>query len=90
LKQIISRQKEAFGKLKEEIGITIEELLEQAKTCYDYEVNLIKTSCKQYISIDDYFRKESCAMKLSDTRIPIFFLSALDDPIVPYYFILTT
>jgi len=88
LRHLINHNKDALRPLEKKMGITIEELKKKAKTCRDYESYIMKYVF-DYGTPDNYYRKASCVLRLIDTTIPMFFLSTLDDPIVPYFLILT-
>jgi predicted alpha/beta-fold hydrolase len=88
LKHLLNYNKDALRSLESKMGITIEELMKKAKTCRDYESYIMKYIF-DYGTPDNYCRKASCVLRLADTTIPMFFLSALDDPIAPYINITT-
>lgn len=37
---------------------------------------------ENFPSVEHYYREASCTHRLKDVKIPLFFLSALDDPIM--------
>lgn len=72
---------EELRKIETKLGFTIEELLKRIKVVSDYD-RYITAPSFGFKTTNDYYRKASCVLKLTEVEIPMFFLEALDDPIV--------
>ena len=76
---------ESLRPLEKKIGMTLEELIKHSTTCHEFD-RYITSNVFGHGTPDNYYRKASSVLRISDVRTPLFFLSALDDPIAPYIY----
>lgn len=86
LKHLIGLHKESLRPLEKKMGITIEEMLTRTKTCRDVESYIMKYSLS-FGTSENYCRQASSVLRIPDVKTPLFLLSPLDDPVVPYFWL---
>jgi len=71
--------------LEKTIG-PLEIFANRAKTVRDFDT-AVTAKTYGYDSVKNYYRKASCVLSLNTIKIPCFFLSAIDDIVVRYFYI---
>lgn len=81
LRHLMMKHIEELRPLEKRLGTTMEEINKKVKTYRDFDKYMTAPSFG-YLTVDDYYRKGSSVLKLDGIRIPTFFLSTLDDPMI--------